>query len=184
MNGALTIGTPMVPTVSCWWGGNFFLGKTVDELSAEKEGYRPKDGPTHRNCRSPHDRLGHFSNGWRAFRPLLDNSPAISFLMATTPITSERRKPSTAPGLTVCTGTACPCSTPTHGFPRPFDREYCNNIWKVDPLNVEINCDVRDDGLSSSSISCSSSLAALVDGWRRVWGTNHRRSDGIPRCHP
>ena len=157
MNGALTIGTldgANVEIRELVGAENFFLfGKTVDEIQAlKKEGYRPKDViqtlPELQEALRLIE-LGHFSNGdGELFRPLLDNLTGNDpfFVMADyADYVRAQETVNRAWTDRMHWNRMSVLNTARTGF-FSSDRsiaEYCNNIWKVDPLNVEINCDVR-----------------------------------------
>ena len=93
--------------------------------------------------------LGHFSNGdGELFRPLLDNLTGNDpfFVMADyADYVQAQEAVSRAWSDRMHWNRMSVLNTARTGF-FSSDRsiaEYCHNIWNVDPLNVEINCDVR-----------------------------------------
>ena len=157
MNGALTIGTldgANVEIRDLVGGENFFLfGKTVEEITALKRGgYRPRDFieamPELQEALRLIE-LGHFSNGdGELFRPLLDNLTGNDpfFVMADfADYVRAQEAVSLAWTDRMHWNRMSLLNTARTGY-FSSDRsiaEYCNNIWTVDPLNVEITCDVR-----------------------------------------
>ena len=154
MNGALTIGTldgANVEIRDLVGGENFFLfGKTVEEIMALKRGgYRPWDFIEAMPELAEALRLielGHFSNGdGELFRPLLDNLTGNDpfFVMADfADYVRAQEAVSLAWTDRMHWNRMSLLNTARTGF--SSDRsiaEYCNNIWTVDPLNVEITCD-------------------------------------------
>ena len=133
---------------------NFFLfGKTVEEIKALKDqGYRPGDFIAAMPELQEALRLiemGHFSNGdGELFRPLMDNLTGHDpfFVMADF---GDYLRAQEAVSLAwtdrMHWNRMSLLNTARTGF-FSSDRsiaEYCQNIWNVDPLNVEITCDVR-----------------------------------------
>ena len=157
MNGALTIGTldgANVEIRELVGSENFFLfGKTVEEITALKQsGYRPSDVVAALPELQEALRLiemGHFSNGdGELFRPLLDNLTGNDpfYVMADyADYLRAQEAVSHAWSDRMHWNRMSLLNTARTGF-FSSDRsisEYCNNIWAVDPLNVEITCDVR-----------------------------------------
>jgi starch phosphorylase len=157
MNGALTIGTldgANVEIRELVRSENFFLfGKTVEEITALKQsGYRPSDVISALPELQEALRLiemGHFSNGdGELFRPLLDNLTGNDpfYVMADyADYLRAQEAVSRAWSDRMHWNRMSLLNTARTGF-FSSDRsisEYCNNIWAVDPLNVEITCDVR-----------------------------------------
>ena len=157
MNGALTIGTldgANVEIRDLVGAQNFFLfGKTVEEITALKQsGYRPSDVIAALPELQEALRLiemGHFSNGdGELFRPLLDNLTGNDpfYVMADyADYLRAQEAVSRAWSDRMHWNRMSLLNTARTGF-FSSDRsigEYCNNIWSVDPLNVEITCDVR-----------------------------------------
>ena len=157
MNGALTIGTLDGANVEIRervGGENFFLfGKTVEEISALKQaGYRPWDVIQSQPELAEAIRLveiGHFSNGdGDLFRPLLDNLTGSDpfFVMADfADYLRAQDEVSRAWSDRQHWNRMSLLNTARSGFfssDRSI-REYCQSIWNVQPLNVEITCDVR-----------------------------------------
>ena len=156
-NGALTIGTldgANVEIRDLVGGENFFLfGKTVEEITALKRGgYRPRDFieamPELQEALRLIE-LGHFSNGdGELFRPLLDNLTGNDpfFVMADfADYVRAQEAVSLAWTDRMHWNRMSLLNTARTGY-FSSDRsiaEYCQNIWSVDPLNVEITCDVR-----------------------------------------
>ena len=135
-------------------GENFFLfGKTVEEITALNQGgYRPADFieamPELQEALRLIE-LGHFSNGdGELFRPLLDNLTGNDpfFVMADfADYLRAQEAVSLAWTDRMHWNRMSLLNTARTGF-FSSDRsiaEYCQNIWSVDPLNVEITCDVR-----------------------------------------
>ena len=157
MNGALTIGTLDGANVEIRERvkeENFFLfGNTESEIEALRQnGYNPAEIISSIPELAEAIRLvesGHFSHGdGELFRPLLDNLTGSDpfFVMAdfadylrvqdeVSRTWSDRQRWNKMSLL----------NTARAGFfssDRSI-REYCQSIWKVDPLPVEITCDVR-----------------------------------------
>ena len=178
MNGALTIGTldgANVEIRELVGAENFFLfGKTVEEINgAQAEGYNPGEFINAMPELQEALRLiemGHFSNGdSELFRPLLDNLTGNDpfFVMADfADYLQAQEAVSLAWTDRMHWNRMSLLNTARTGF-FSSDRsigEYCKNIWNVDPLNVEITCDVLMNDLSLVINLGSSSLkAALVD---------------------
>ena len=157
MNGALTIGTldgANVEIRELVGAENFFLfGKTVEEIKALKEqGYRPGEFiaaiPELQEALRLIE-MGHFSNGdGELFRPLMDNLTGNDpfFVMADFgDYVRAQEAVSLAWKDRMHWNRMSLLNTARTGF-FSSDRsiaEYCQNIWNVDPLNVEITCDVR-----------------------------------------
>ena len=157
MNGALTIGTldgSNVEIRELVGSENFFLfGKTVEEIAAlQQDGYRPADViavlPELQEVLRLIE-MGHFSNGdGELFRPLLDNLTGNDpfYVMADyADYLRAQEAVSHAWSDRMHWNRMSLLNTARTGF-FSSDRsisEYCNNIWAVDPLNVEITCDVR-----------------------------------------
>ena len=157
MNGALTIGTldgANVEIRELVGSENFFLfGKTVEEITAlQQDGYRPGDVIAALPELQEALRLiemGHFSNGdGELFRPLLDNLTGNDpfYVMADyADYLRAQEAVSRAWSDRMHWNRMSLLNTARTGF-FSSDRsigEYCKNIWAVDPLNVEITCDVR-----------------------------------------
>jgi starch phosphorylase len=157
MNGALTIGTldgANVEIRELVGSDNFFLfGKTVEEISALRQtGYRPRDFidtmPELQEALHLVE-MGHFSNGdGELFRPLLNNlmghdpfyvmADFADYVRAQDAVSRAWSDPMHWQRMSVL-------NTARSGFfssDRSI-REYCQNIWNVDPLNLEITCDAR-----------------------------------------
>ncbi len=157
MNGALTIGTLDGANVEIRervGEENFFLfGKTESEImELRSNGYRPKEYIQALPELTEALRLvelGHFSNGdGELFRPLLNNltgndpffvmADFADYLRAQDNVSrawTDRREWNRMSLM----------NTARSGFfssDRSI-REYCDEIWKVKPLPVEITCDVR-----------------------------------------
>ena len=157
MNGALTIGTldgANVEIRELVGAENFFLfGKTVEEITELKQsGYDPgkfiNDMPELQEALRLIE-MGHFSNGdSELFRPLLDNLTGNDpfFVMADfADYLRAQEAVSLAWTDRMHWNRMSLLNTARTGF-FSSDRsigEYCKNIWNVDPLNVEITCDVR-----------------------------------------
>ena len=157
MNGALTIGTldgANVEIRELVGAENFFLfGKTVEEITELKQsGYNPgkfiNDMPELQEALRLIE-MGHFSNGdSELFRPLLDNLTGNDpfFVMADfADYLRAQEAVSLAWTDRMHWNRMSLLNTARTGF-FSSDRsigEYCRNIWNVDPLNVEITCDVR-----------------------------------------
>ena len=157
MNGALTIGTldgANVEICDLVGSENFFLfGKTVEEIKAlSGEGYNPASFiaaiPELQEALRLIE-LGHFSNGdGELFRPLLDNLTGQDpfYVMADfSDYLRAQEAVSRAWTDRMHWNRMSLLNTARTGF-FSSDRaisEYCRNIWNVDPLNVEITCDVR-----------------------------------------
>jgi len=157
MNGALTIGTLDGANVEIRervGGENFFLfGKTVEEIGAlKRSGYRPWEVIQSLPELAEAIRLveiGHFSNGDSdLFRPLLDNltgsdpffvmADFADYLRAQDAVSRAWHDRQHWNRMSLL-------NTARTGFfssDRSI-REYCESIWNVQPLNVEITCDVR-----------------------------------------
>ena len=157
MNGALTIGTldgANVEIRELVGAENFFLfGKTVEEINdLKRSGYNP--GAFINAMPELQEALrliemGHFSNGdSELFRPLLDNLTGNDpfFVMADfADYLRAQEAVSLAWTDRMHWNRMSLLNTARTGF-FSSDRsigEYCKNIWNVDPLNVEITCDVR-----------------------------------------
>ena len=157
MNGALTIGTldgANVEIRELVGAENFFLfGKTVEEINdLKRSGYNP--GAFINAMPELQEALrliemGHFSNGdSELFRPLLDNLTGHDpfFVMADfADYLRAQEAVSLAWTDRMHWNRMSRLNTARTGF-FSSDRsigEYCKNIWNVDPLNVEITCDVR-----------------------------------------
>jgi len=157
MNGALTIGTldgANVEIREMVGADNFFLfGKTVEEINSLKQsGYRPRDFieamPELQEALHLVE-MGHFSNGdGELFRPLLDNlmghdpfyvmADFADYVRAQDAVSHAWSDQMHWQRMSVL-------NTARSGFfssDRSI-REYCKNIWNVDPLNLEITCDAR-----------------------------------------
>jgi starch phosphorylase len=157
MNGALTIGTldgANVEIREMVGADNFFLfGKTVEEINALKQsGYRPRDFieamPELQEALHLVE-IGHFSNGdGELFRPLLDNlmghdpfyvmADFADYVRAQDAVSHAWSDQMHWQRMSVL-------NTARSGFfssDRSI-REYCKNIWNVDPLHLEITCDAR-----------------------------------------
>ena len=157
MNGALTIGTldgANVEIRDLVGADNFFLfGKTVEEISALRQsGYRPWDFieamPELQEALHLVE-MGHFSNGdGELFRPLLDNLMGHDpfYVMADfADYVRAQDAVSLAWSDQMHWQRMSVLNTARSGFfssDRSI-REYCQNIWNVDPLNLEITCDAR-----------------------------------------
>ena len=157
MNGALTIGTLDGANVEIRervGDENFFLfGKTVEEIAALKQGgYRPWELIAAMPELAEAIRLiemGHFSNGdGELFRPLLDNLTGNDpfFVMAdfadyvraqdaVSRAWTDRMHWNRMSLLNVA-------RTGFFSSDRSI-RDYCRDIWDVEPMPVEITCDVR-----------------------------------------
>ena len=135
-------------------GENFFLfGKTVEEITDLKQrGYEPghfiNAMPELKEALRLIE-MGHFSNGdSELFRPLLDNLTGNDpfFVMADfADYLRAQEAVSLAWTDRMHWNRMSLLNTARTGF-FSSDRsigEYCKNIWNVDPLNVEITCDVR-----------------------------------------
>jgi starch phosphorylase len=157
MNGALTIGTldgANVEIRDLVGADNFFLfGRTVEEISAlQQSGYRPRDFIEAMPELQEAIRLvemGHFSNGdGELFRPLLDNLMGHDpfYVMADfADYVRAQDAVSLAWSDQMHWQRMSLLNTARSGFfssDRSI-REYCQNIWNVDPLNLEITCDAR-----------------------------------------
>jgi starch phosphorylase len=157
MNGALTIGTldgANVEIRDLVGADNFFLfGRTVEEISAlQQSGYRPRDFIEAMPELQEAIRLvetGHFSNGdGELFRPLLDNLMGHDpfYVMADfADYVRAQDAVSLAWSDQMHWQRMSVLNTARSGFfssDRSI-REYCQNIWNVDPLNLEITCDAR-----------------------------------------
>ena len=157
MNGALTIGTldgANVEIRELVGSENFFLfGKTVEEITAlQQDGYSPGNVIAALPELQEALRLiemGHFSNGdGELFRPLLDNLTGNDpfYVMADyADYLRAQEAVSRAWSDRMHWNRMSLLNTARTGF-FSSDRsigEYCKNIWAVDPLNVEITCDVR-----------------------------------------
>ena len=157
MNGALTIGTldgANVEIRELVGAENFFLfGKTVEEINELKQsGYNP--GAFINAMPELQEALrliemGHFSNGdSELFRPLLDNLTGNDpfFVMADfADYLRAQEAVSLAWTDRMHWNRMSLLNTARTGF-FSSDRsigEYCENIWNVGPLNVDITCDVR-----------------------------------------
>ena len=157
MNGALTIGTLDGANVEIRervGAENFFLfGKTVEEIAALKQGgYRPWELIAAMPELAEAIRLiemGHFSNGdGELFRPLLDNLTGNDpfFVMAdfadyvraqdaVSRAWTDRMHWNRMSLLNVA-------RTGFFSSDRSI-RDYCRDIWAVEPMPVEITCDIR-----------------------------------------
>jgi starch phosphorylase len=157
MNGALTIGTLDGANVEIRervGAENFFLfGKTVEEIAALKQlGYRPKEVIASMPELSEAIRLiemGHFSNGdGELFRPLLDNltgndpffvmADFAAYLRAQDAVSrawTDRMHWNRMSVLNVA-------RTGFFSSDRSI-RDYCQDIWNVKAMPVEITCDIR-----------------------------------------
>ena len=125
----------------------------MEEINALKQGgYRPADFidamPELQEALRLIE-LGHFSNGdGELFRPLLDNLTGNDpfFVMADfADYVRAQEAVSLAWTDRMHWNRMSLLNTARTGF-FSSDRsiaEYCRNIWSVDPLNVEITCDVR-----------------------------------------
>jgi starch phosphorylase len=157
MNGALTIGTldgANVEIRELVGAENFFLfGKTVEEINdLKRSGYNP--GAFINAMPELQEALrliemGHFSNGdSELFRPLLDNLTGHDpfFVMADfADYLRAQEAVSLAWTDRMHWNRMSLLNTARTGF-FSSDRsigEYCENIWNVGPLNVDITCDVR-----------------------------------------
>ena len=157
MNGALTIGTLDGANVEIRehvGAENFFLfGKTVEEIAALKQGgYRPWEVVESVPELAEAIRLvemGHFSNGdGELFRPLIDNLTGNDpfFVMADF---ADYLRAQDAVSLAWTDrhhwNRMSVLNSARSGFfssDRSI-RDYCRDIWKVEPMPVEITCDVR-----------------------------------------
>ena len=157
MNGALTIGTLDGANVEIRehvGPENFFLfGKTVEEIAALKQsGYRPWEVVESVPELAEAIRLvemGHFSNGdGELFRPLIDNLTGNDpfFVMADF---ADYLRAQDAVSLAWTDrhhwNRMSVLNSARSGFfssDRSI-RDYCRDIWKVEPMPVEITCDVR-----------------------------------------
>lgn len=157
MNGALTIGTLDGANVEIRervGGDNFFLfGKTVEEIAAlKRSGYCPWDvvQSTPELAEAVHlIESGHFSNGdVDLFRPLLDNLTGSDpfFVMADfADYLRAQDSVSQAWSDRIRWNRMSVLNSARSGF-FSSDRsiqEYCDQIWKVDPLRVDITCAAR-----------------------------------------
>ena len=154
MNGALTIGTLDGANVEIReevGADNFFLfGLTADEVEAHSpRGYRPRDyydaDPELRARSIDLVASGLFSRGDRElFRPLVDN------LLRTRPLPGARRLRAPTPTASVEVARSGADQErvdahvdPQHGAHGQFSsdrsiREYCRDIWHVEPYPVDI----------------------------------------------
>jgi starch phosphorylase len=158
MNGALTIGTLDGANVEIRehvGPENFFLfGKTVEEIAALKQsGYRPWEVVESVPELAEAIRLvemGHFSNGdGELFRPLIDNLTGNDpfFVMADF---ADYLRAQDAVSLAWTDrhhwNRMSVLNSARSGFfssDRSI-RDYCRDIWKVEPMPVEITCDVPE----------------------------------------
>ncbi|MEB3159500.1 MAG: glycogen/starch/alpha-glucan family phosphorylase, partial [Synechococcus sp.] len=157
MNGALTIGTLDGANVEIRervGADNFFLfGKTVEDIAALKHaGYRPWDEINALPELAEAIHLienGHFSNGdAELFRPLLDNLTGSDpfFVMADF---ADYLRAQDAVSQTWSDRTKWNRMSVLNAARSGFFssdrsiREYCDHIWNVKPLKVDITCDVR-----------------------------------------
>ncbi len=158
MNGALTIGTLDGANVEIRdrvGNDNFFLfGNTESEIqSLQTNGYKPSKYIEELPELAEALRLvevGHFSNGdGELFRPLIDNlrqndpffvmADFADYLRVQGEVSQAWKNKREWNRMSLL-------NTSRSGFfssDRSI-REYCEGIWKVDPLHVEITCDVRD----------------------------------------
>ncbi|GCE64679.1 glycogen/starch/alpha-glucan phosphorylase [cyanobiont of Ornithocercus magnificus] len=155
LNGALTIGTLDGANVEIRervGAENFFLfGKTVEEIhSLHRDGYQPWDliqsVPELEEAIHLIE-LGHFSNGdGELFRPLLDNlTGSDPFFVMADFVDYLRAQEEVGQAWTnrMHWNRMSLLNTARTGFfssDRSI-REYCQNIWKVEQLKVEITCD-------------------------------------------
>ncbi len=157
MNGALTIGTLDGANIEIRdrvGAENFFLfGKTEREImKLRQNNYNPKKYIE--NCSELSEalrlvELGHFSNGDNElFLPLINNlrendpffvmADFADYLRAQDEVNKAWGKPQEWNRMALL-------NTARSGFfssDRSI-REYCQSIWKVKPLNVEISCDIN-----------------------------------------
>ncbi|KGG14628.1 MULTISPECIES: glycogen/starch/alpha-glucan phosphorylase [unclassified Prochlorococcus] len=157
MNGALTIGTLDGANIEIRdrvGAENFFLfGKTESEImKLRKTGYDPNRYI--KNCPELSEALrlvevGHFSNGDNElFLPLIDSltgddpffvmADFEDYLRAQDKVNQAWKNPQEWNRMALL-------NTARSGFfssDRSI-REYCKSIWKVNPLNVEISCDIN-----------------------------------------
>ena len=157
MNGALTIGTLDGANVEIRervGEENFFLfGKTVEEVAAlKRRGYRPWEvvARTPELAEAIHlVETGHFSNGdGDLFRPLLDNlknadpycvmADFADYLRAQDAVSRAWSDRTHWNRMSVLNAARSGFFSSDRSI-----REYCDQIWKVDPLKVDITCDVR-----------------------------------------
>ena len=157
MNGALTIGTLDGANVEIRdrvGSENFFLfGKTVEEIAAlKKSGYRPREviGAIPELAEAIRlIEMGHFSNGdGELFRPLLDNltgndpffvmADFAAYLRAQDAVSrawTDRMHWNRMSVLNVA-------RTGFFSSDRSI-RDYCREIWNVEPMPVDITCDIN-----------------------------------------
>ena len=157
MNGALTIGTLDGANVEIRdkvGADNFFLfGKTVEEIAALKQsGYRPWEviNSTPELAEAIHlIESGHFSNGDAdLFRPLLDNltgsdpffvmADFADYLRAQDAVSQAWSERTQWNRMSVLNAARSGFFSSDRSI-----QEYCDHIWKVQPLKVDITCDVR-----------------------------------------
>jgi len=156
MNGALTIGTLDGANIEIRdkvGAENFFLfGKTENEIMKLREtGYEPKKYIEKCNELSEALHLvemGHFSNGdTELFLPLINSlsghdpffvmADFADYLRAQDEVNKAWENPQEWNRMSLL-------NTARSGFfssDRSI-REYCQSIWKVEPLNVEISCEI------------------------------------------
>ena len=157
MNGALTIGTLDGANVEIRdkvGADNFFLfGKTVEEIATLKQsGYRPWEvmNSTPELAEAIHlIERGHFSNGDAdLFRPLLDNltgsdpffvmADFADYLRAQDAVSQAWSDRNQWNRMSVLNAARSGFFSSDRSI-----QEYCDHIWKVEPLKVDITCDVR-----------------------------------------
>lgn len=157
LNGALTIGTLDGANIEIRehvGAENFFLfGKTIEEIAAlNQDGYHPWDLIQSVPELAEAIRLietGHFSNGdGELFRPLLDNlTGSDPFFVIADFVDYLRAQEEVSRAWIDCMhwNRMSLLNAARTGFfssDRSI-REYCQNIWKVGQLKVEITCDAE-----------------------------------------
>mgnify|MGYP001171694909 CR=1 FL=1 len=157
MNGALTIGTLDGANVEIRdqvGEDNFFLfGQTVEEIAAlKRSGYRPWeviDSSPELSEAIHLIQTGHFSNGDAdLFRPLIDNlsnsdpffvmADFADYLRAQDAVSQAWSDRSQWNRMSVLNAARSGFFSSDRSI-----QEYCDHIWKVKPLKVDITCDVR-----------------------------------------
>ena len=157
LNGALTIGTLDGANIEIRehvGAENFFLfGKTIEEITAlNQDGYHPWDLIQSVPELAEAIKLietGHFSNGdGELFRPLLDNlTGSDPFFVIADFVDYLRAQEEVSRAWIDCMhwNRMSLLNAARTGFfssDRSI-REYCQNIWKVGQLKVEITCDAE-----------------------------------------
>ena len=162
LNGALTIGTLDGANVEIReevGQDNFFLfGLTAEEVARQQaEGYRPRDiyeqNEELREAHRAHPRPGFFSRGDRTLFEGLVKQPARSRRLhaaaPTSPRTSTARAACPPPTKDAKEWTRMSILNTARMGKFSSDRairEYCEDIWKIEPVRVAMNGDTTPRG--------------------------------------